>query len=100
MFTNDKFLHELNRNYLSHDYYTDIITFELSEKNHPIVSEVYISCERVRENAQIHNNGFKEELHRVIFHGILHLCGYKDKAKIQSKRMRGKENHYLKLYFG
>lgn len=99
VFTNDKTLHELNRNYLSHDYYTDIITFEFSGANHPILSEVYISCERVRENAKIHNSSFKEELHRVIFHGVLHLCGYKDKSTRQSKEIRSKENQYLLHYF-
>ena len=99
VFTNDKRLLELNKNYLNHDYYTDIITFELSEKNRPTVAEVYISCDRVQENAKIHNNSFKEELHRVIFHGVLHLCGYKDKANNQSKQMRGKENSYLRRYF-
>ena len=99
VFTNDRFLHEINLNYLGHDYYTDIITFELSEKNRPMLSEVYISCERVRENAQIHNTSFKEELHRVIFHGVLHLCGYKDKDVKQSKKMRSRENYYLMQYF-
>lgn len=99
VFTNDKQLHAINKGYLGHDYFTDIITFDLSAKNHPKQSEIYISCDRVMENAQIHNTSFKEELHRVIFHGALHLCGFNDKTPQQEKEMRRKENYYLQQYF-
>lgn len=99
IFTNDEILYKINKEYLARDYYTDIITFELSAKTHPRLSEVYISCERVKENARIHKSSFKEELHRVIFHGVLHLCGYNDKTKKQSKDMRNRENYYLDKYF-
>lgn len=99
IFANDELLHKINKEYLAHDYYTDIITFELSARTHPKVSEVYISCDRVRENAQIHKSSFKEELHRVIFHGVLHLCGYNDKTQKQSREIRNRENYYLDKYF-
>ncbi len=99
IFADDLLLHKINKEYLAHDYYTDIITFELSAGTLPKVSEVYISCDRVKENAQIHKTSFKEELHRVIFHGVLHLCGYNDKTQKQSREMRNRENYYLEKYF-
>ena len=99
IFADDETLREINKEYLAHDYYTDIITFELSGKLRPKLSEVYISCDRVKENAQIHKTRFKEELHRVIFHGVLHVCGYNDKTKRQSQVMRDKEGYYLDKYF-
>ena len=99
IFTNDEFLYQMNKEYLAHDYYTDIVTFELSAKTDPKISEVYISCDRVKENAQIHRSSFKEELHRVMLHGVLHLCGYTDKTKRQSLLMRKRENYYLSKYF-
>lgn len=99
IFCTDDALLEINRNFLQHDYYTDIITFPLSEKGQPIVAELYISIDRVKDNAQNGNNSFKEELHRVIFHGCLHLIGYGDKSSQQIKKMREREDHYLRLYF-
>ncbi len=99
IFCTDDALLEINRNFLQHDYYTDIITFPLSEKGQPIVAELYISIDRVKDNAQNGNNSFKEELHRVIFHGCLHLSGYGDKSSQQIKKMREREDHYLRLYF-
>ena len=89
---------EINRQFLKHDYYTDIITFDLSDTN-AIHAEVYISIERVKENATTLKASFKSELHRVIFHGALHLCGYKDKSDTEKKKMRQKEDVYLSCYF-
>ncbi len=98
IFCSDAYLLAINRQYLQHDYYTDIITFNLgTEKN--IEGEIYVSIERVRENAQLMQTSFKEELHRVIFHGILHLCGHKDKLKSEKEEMRRKEDRLLQLYF-
>lgn len=97
IFCSDKRLLDINRTYLKHDYLTDIITFDLSgdEKTY---AEVYISIDRVRENAKLNGVSLKNELHRVIFHGALHLCGYKDKKKKDQLQMRGKEDHYLSLF--
>lgn len=95
IFCTDKALLEINRQFLSHDYYTDIITFNLSESK-VIQAEIYISTDRVKENAFQLGISFKSEVHRVIFHGALHLCGYKDKSKKQKVKMRGKEDFYIK----
>lgn len=99
IFCSDEELLEINQTHLSHNTYTDIITFPFSPVGEPIVSDIYISAERVRENAKTFNTTFKQELHRVIFHGVLHLCGYKDKSKKDQKLMREKEDQYLQLYF-
>lgn len=99
IFCSDEELLEINRNYLKHDYFTDIITFDFAPKHQPILSDIFISIERVRDNASKFNTSFKGELHRVIFHGILHLCGYKDKTKADKELMRKKEDMYLKSYF-
>lgn len=99
IFCDDAYLLEINQQYLDHDTFTDIITFELSPKSHPLVADIYISVERVRENAAILKTGFLRELHRVIFHGALHLAGYKDKSAEQSQRMRLKEEDYLRDFF-
>jgi len=98
IFTTDKRLLEINKIYLKHDFLTDIITFELNLPGKPIIAEVYISYERVKENAQIINTNLNSELHRVIFHGTLHLCGFKDKIKDDLKRMRVREDFYLTKY--
>jgi len=97
IFCSDKYLLEVNRKYLLHNYYTDIITFELSE-NEGNIGEIYISSDRVRENAKIYNNTINQELLRVIFHGILHLCGYNDKTEKGKKTMTSKEGYYLNLW--
>ena len=99
VFCSDEYLLDINRRYLDHDYYTDIITFDLSENNNLIRGEVYISIERVKENARLNKVSFNHELHRVIFHGALHLAGQNDKTPKQSKQMREKENYYLSRYF-
>jgi probable rRNA maturation factor len=98
IFCTDKVLLEINRQYLKHDFYTDIITFDLSETN-SVLGEIYISVERVKENALELGVSFKSEFHRVIFHGVLHLCGYKDKSREEKDKMREKEEFYLAKYF-
>ena len=98
IFCSDKELLRINRQFLGHDFYTDILTFELSETPGITQGEIYISINRVRENAKDLGVSFKSELHRVIFHGALHLCGYGDKTKREKQEMRGKEDKYLSLY--
>jgi rRNA maturation RNase YbeY len=99
IFCSDDYLLDINKQYLKHNYYTDIITFDLSEEGQPINAEIYISVDRVRDNARSFGNTLKNELHRVIFHGALHLCGYKDKGQQDEKLMRKMEDQYLRLYF-
>jgi rRNA maturation RNase YbeY len=99
IFCSDPYLLDINRQYLQHDYYTDIITFDLSEPGQAINAEIYISVDRVRDNARQFNTSIKNELHRVIFHGALHLCGYGDKKNAEEVLMRKMEDKYLKLYF-
>jgi len=98
IFCDDNYLLELNRQFLHHDFYTDILSFRLSEPTKPLVAEIYISVDRVYENSQTAGSSFKEELHRVIFHGVLHFCGYKDKSRKDIKKMRQAEDKYLKAY--
>jgi rRNA maturation RNase YbeY len=98
VFCSDDFLLKINKEFLQHDYYTDIVTFELSESKNRIEGEVYISLDRVKDNAQSLGISPNEELLRVIFHGALHLCGYKDKKAKEIKLMRQKEDYYLQLY--
>jgi rRNA maturation RNase YbeY len=86
---------KLNQQYLNHDTLTDILTFTLSGSSLPIVSEIYISIERVKENAADLKINFLSELYRVIIHGILHLCGYSDTSKLEKSEMRKKEDYYL-----
>ena len=94
IFCSDEYLLRLNKEYLNHDYYTDIITFDYVENN--IVSgDLYISIDRINENSQKLNINFKNELTRVIFHGILHLVGYNDKTESEKQEMRRMENMYL-----
>ena len=99
IFCNDSYLLALNRRFLKHDYYTDIISFPLSKRGEPLIAEIYISIDRIRDNARNLDNTFKEELHRVIFHGVLHFCGYKDKSAKDSLLMRSMEDKQLKAYF-
>ncbi|MDO5969141.1 rRNA maturation RNase YbeY [Flavivirga aquimarina] len=95
VFCDDKYLHKLNVEFLNHDTLTDIISFDYSVGK-LIQGDIFISIERVKENAMDFSVSFEEELHRVIIHGILHYCGYKDKTDSEAKVMREKENHYLK----
>jgi rRNA maturation RNase YbeY len=96
IFCTDKFLLSINNKFLGHDTYTDIITFPLNELGEPISGEIYISVDRIRENALTERCTIKNELHRVLYHGVLHLCGYKDKTRQDKKTMTFKENFYLK----
>lgn len=97
IFCTDDYLLNINRQFLQHDYFTDIITFNLSENNN-LIGEIYISIDRVRDNAGTLNLSFENELIRVVFHGALHLCGYKDKTKSEIKQMRNQEAYYIRLY--
>lgn len=99
IFCTDKRVLDINRQFLQHDYYTDIITFELSVPGTPVEAEIYISVDRVKDNARQMDVPYYKELHRVIFHGVLHLCGYKDKTSAQEQEMRRKEDYYLSQYF-
>lgn len=97
IFCNDEYLHKINVDYLQHDTLTDIITFDYGKDN-LLASDIYISIERVRENAQEFRVDFSTELLRVMSHGILHLCGYKDKTPEQSQQMRQKEEEKMTLF--
>ena len=99
IFCSDKRLLEINRQFLNHNYYTDIISFELSETD-STQAEVYISVDRVKDNSKSLGNSFKSELHRVIFHGALHLCGFGDKTGEEKVEIHQKEDFYLSRYFG
>jgi rRNA maturation RNase YbeY len=99
IYCSDPYLLEINKKYLNHDFYTDIITFNLANPDQAVNAEIYISIDRVKDNAKQFKSTFKNELHRVIFHGALHLCGYKDKTREQVKLMRKMEEKYLTLYF-
>lgn len=95
IFCDDAYLLDLNKKYLQHNTYTDIITFELSTKEEPLIADIYISIDRVKENAKTFKTTIHNELLRVIFHGALHLCGFKDKTQSQAQQMRKKEEQYL-----
>jgi rRNA maturation RNase YbeY len=96
VFCNDNYLHKLNVEFLDHDTLTDIISFDYSIGK-IIQGDIFISVERVADNAKDFKVSFDEEMHRVIIHGILHYCGYKDKSDEEAKVMREKENYYLEL---
>lgn len=95
IFCSDAYLLKINQEYLQHDTYTDIITFDNSEVEDQIVSDIFISVERVTENAKIYQLTVLQELYRVMIHGALHLSGYKDKSPKDKKLMTEKENFYL-----
>lgn len=99
IFVTDEVLLKMNLQYLRHSTLTDIITFQLNTPRAPLLADIFISVDRVRENAQTYEVSFRHELHRVMFHGMLHLCGYKDKTKPDIKLMRSKEQEYLSYYF-
>lgn len=96
VFCSDEFLYQMNLDYLNHDTYTDIITFDYTE-NSFVSGDIFISIDRVKENAIKFNTTFLNELSRVIIHGVLHLVGYKDKTTEQKQVMRSKEDFYLTL---
>ena len=95
IFCSDVYLLELNREYLNHDFFTDIMTFSINSS--PLVADLFISIDRVKENAQTLSLAVPVELARVIIHGILHLLGYDDKNSVDIRTMRDKESHYLEL---
>lgn len=97
IFCNDDYLLDINEKYLNHDTYTDIISFDYSVGN-ILQGDIYISTERVKENSDEYSVSFEEELRRVIIHGVLHLCGYRDKTEDETRIMRGKEEEKLKLF--
>jgi probable rRNA maturation factor len=97
IFSGDDYLLKINREYLKHDTYTDIITFDNSEEKKLIIGDIFISLERIRENSKKFNVAVQDELHRVMIHGTLHLLGYPDKGKAAKKVMTTKEDHYLSL---
>lgn len=96
VFCTDKYLLTLNKTYLSHNTLTDIITFDYSVKNQ-VSGDIFISIERVKYNSNILNISFKDEIHRVMIHGVLHLCGYSDKSLKEKANMRKQEDKYLSL---
>jgi len=96
IFCSDDYLLEINQGFLQHDFYTDIITFDYSTKTE-VESEIYISIDRVNENASVLNVSLEQELHRVMVHGVLHLCGLKDKTKAQQAEMRAAEDKQISL---
>lgn len=96
IFCSDEYLLEMNRKHLSHDYYTDVITFDYCQENE-ISGDIFISVDRVKENAKNLGINFDEELKRVMAHGLLHLLGYGDKSRSEQKEMRAKEDFYLAL---
>lgn len=95
IFCSDAYLLDINKQYLNHDTYTDIVTFDSSEDEDIIAGDIFISIERIRENAEKFGVTERDELHRVIIHGVLHLCGYYDKKKEDKELMTAKENEYL-----
>lgn len=97
VFCDDEYLLEINQKYLDHDYYTDIISFDYSVANE-LHGDIFISIDRVKENASDYNVTFHDELLRVMAHGILHYCGYKDKSDEESHLMRTKENEKIALF--
>lgn len=96
IFTSDKQLLSINQEYLNHDTYTDIITFDYCENN-VISGDIFLSIDRIRENAETFQTPFLDELHRVIIHGVMHLCGYADKRDEDKALMSEKEDYYLTL---
>lgn len=97
IFCSDEYLLQINKDFLDHDYYTDIITFDNSELKGKIEGDIFISIDRVKENAQLQHTSLKDELHRVLVHGLLHLTGYKDKTAKEKEIMRKKEDASLSL---
>lgn len=97
IFCDDEYLLKVNQDYLQHDYYTDIITFDYV-KGKTISGEIFVSLQRISDNASTLSKNYEEELRRVLAHGILHLCGYKDKTEEEEQLMRSKEDFYIAKY--
>lgn len=98
IFCSDEYLLEINRTHLQHDYYTDIITFDNSDEPNTLEGDIFISLDRVKDNARSLNVNYQEEFRRVIIHGVLHLLGQADKTEAEAKEMRRKEDACLSLY--
>jgi probable rRNA maturation factor len=98
IFTSDEDLKKINKQYLNHDYFTDIITFPIDDNGSVVGGEIFISIDRVKENAKLYRVRINEELHRVMIHGLLHLCGYGDKSESEQVKMRDLETRYLKIW--
>lgn len=98
IFCSDSYLLKINKKYLHKDSYTDIIAFQYNLKNDPITGDIFISVPRIRENAKTFKTSLSDELKRVMAHGILHLCGYKDKSQGDKKIIRDKEDYYLRKF--
>jgi probable rRNA maturation factor len=99
IFCNDREIKALNKRYLNHNYSTDILTFDFSKKDEAKISDIFISLEQVKQNSKEFKTSFKREIYRVIFHGVLHLCGYNDKTQKDKIIMRAREDYYLTKYF-
>ena len=97
VFCSDEYLHKINVEHLNHDTFTDIITFPLHEEGMDLLSDIFISVDRIKENAQLLRVTFEEELHRVMIHGVLHMCGLGDKTDEEKVLMRDAENNALKV---
>ena len=97
VFCSDEYLLEINKEHLNADYLTDVITFDFTEKNQ-VSGDIFISVDRVKENAKLYEQKYYQEMLRVILHGVLHLCGYKDKTDDEEKQMREKEDYYLQKF--
>lgn len=98
IFCDDDYILEINRNFLNHDYFTDIITFPYSQKKNKLKADIYISVDTVRSNAEEYNESFENELNRVMAHGLLHLLGYNDKSEFESELMRKMEDGCVLLW--
>jgi len=98
IFCSDEYLLEINRAHLDHDYYTDIITFDYAE-NDSLHADLFLSIDRIKENATLHKQLFFNELLRVIIHGHLHLVGYKDKTENEASIMREREDYWVQRYY-
>lgn len=97
IFCSDEYLLEINKQYLAHDYYTDIITFDNSEYEGEVEADIFVSIDRIKDNAKTLNETFEREFHRVLIHGVLHLLGFKDKTEEEEILMRENENKCLEL---
>ena len=97
IFCDDNYLLKINQDFLIHDYYTDVITFDYV-KGKIIAGDIFVSLQRISENSHLQGETFDNEFKRVLAHGVLHLCGYKDKSEMEQKQMREKEDFYLSLY--
>ncbi|MBC7555596.1 MAG: rRNA maturation RNase YbeY [Chryseobacterium sp.] len=97
IFSNDEYILKINQDYLQHDFYTDVITFDYV-KGKIISGDIFVSLPRISDNARMLNKNFEKEFLRVLAHGVLHLCGYKDKSAEEISLMRKKEDHYINLF--